>query len=416
MDEVDEYRFLYETCSQLIKTQESEELFCSIIQNLCTAFGAVASSLWVSDFQNGFGFRRIAYYQAKELQSFLPTLDFKVANLAAKKKQGLNCFNLKLDQDFKEIKEDIKITSIPLIKTSEYIGIINIWCKPNQVKGCSDTCDSCNMNKLLQKLTNDFASATYNYKYYSSSRHQRLNRELEFAHKIQAGLVPRNIPKVKGVSVAARSMMANEVGGDYVDLFLTQKNNLGIAVGDAMGKGIPAALWVAIARTTLRVAAKDNRLPHFVMSEVNQALYDDLIQQGMFLTLLYAWYEPVKQTLVFSNAGHYSPLLIRGPSREVKVLKFNGPYIGGKANYEFRSNAVKLSQGDILVFYTDGVIEAVNAQNQQFGLDHLIDVIVKNSFYKAPEILDNLWLHIGQHIGSYHQSDDLSCIILKVDD
>lgn len=416
MDEVEENRFLYKTCSQLIKAQENEELFPQIIQEVCSAFGAIASSLWVSNLQNGSGLRRIAYYQAdQELQSFLPTLDFKVANQVSKNKQGFNCFSLKTDQNFQEVKEDLYITSVPLTKTNESIGLLNIWCKLDQVK-CSNNCDTCNSKKLIHMLSNDFASAIYNYKYYSSSRQQRLNRELEFARKMQADLVPRNIPKISGITVAARSMMANEVGGDYIDLFLTQKDNLGIAVGDVMGKGIPAALGVAIARTALRVAAKENRLPHLVMREVNQALYNDLIQQGMFLTLLYAWYEPVKQALVFSNAGHYSPILIHGPSREPKVLKFNGPYIGGKANYEFRSNAVKLSRGDIVVFYTDGVIEAVNEQNEQFGVDHLIDVVIKNSFYRAPEILDNLWLHIGQHIGSYQQSDDISCVILKVEE
>jgi|GEM_PF-2025861 len=417
MDEVEEFRFLYETCSQLIKAQENEELFPRIIQNLCTAFKAVASSLWVSNSQNGFGFRRIAYHQAsQEIKSFLPTLDFKIANLAAKKKQGFICYNLKLDRNFQEVEENLKITSILLITKSEFIGVINIWCKYKLEQASCCNHNYCNNSILLQKLTNDFTSAIYNYKYYSNSRQQRLNRELEFARKMQTDLVPKSIPKIRGISVAARNMMANEVGGDYVDLFLTQKNNLGIAIGDVMGKGIPAALWTTVARATLRVAARDDLLPHLVISEVNQTLYEDLSQQDMFLTLLYAWYEPVKQTLVFANAGHYSPVLIQSTSGEHKVLKLNGPYIGGKANYEFRSNAIKLNQGDVLIFYTDGLIEAVNAQNEQFGLNNLIDVVVKNSFYKAPEILDNLWLHIGQHIGSYHQLDDLSCIVFKVDD
>lgn len=411
MNECEEYKLLYSICSQLIKVQDDKEIFNHVLQNLCNAFDALASSLWLVNIRDDLGFRRIAYYQSSQnVQSFLPTLDFKIIDLVAKNKQELICYNLKEDPNFREVTDDIHITSFPLVIKNELIGILNIFCNSEE-----KTYD-CYKFDILTKILGELGYALYNYKYYSNDHSKRINKELEFARNIQRNLLPKNLPKIKGLSMAIRSFMATEVGGDYVDLFRTHKNNLGIAVGDVMGKGIPAALWTTVARAILRVTAKKDSLPHLVLNEVNLQLFEDMSQQDMFLTLLYAWYEPISRTFVFSNAGHHNPVVIHSQSGEYEKYNHNGPFIGGRPDTKYKSKGIRLHKDDILILYTDGLIEAVNAQDEQFGLTNLINVVLRNSFYKAPEILDSLWLHLGQHIGNHHQLDDISCIILKVEE
>lgn len=408
MNECEEYKFLYNICSQLIKVQDNKEIFNTIIHDLCTSFGAIASSLWIVNTLDDVGFNRIAYYQSSQnVHSFLPTLDFKLTHFTAKNKLNLICYNLKGDCNFKEVTDDIHITSSPLVVKNELIGILNIWCN-------SEDPNRCHHIDLLPKIIGEIGHGLYNYKYYSNDQSKRIKKELEFAGKVQHNLLPKNLPEIKGLSIAIRSRMAREVGGDYVDVFKTERNNLGIAIGDVMGKGIPAALWTTVARAILRVTAKADSLPHLVLNEVNLQLFEDMAKQEMFLTLLYGWYEPFSHTFIFSSAGHHNPIIIHSQSGEYEKFNLKGLFIGGRPDTKYKSKGIRLNKDDILIIYSDGLIEAVNDQDQQFGLNNLIEVVIRNSFYKATEIMDSLWLHLGQHIGDHVQLDDISCIILKV--
>src|SRR5680860_498498 len=203
-----------------------------------------------------------------------------------------------------------------------------------------------------------------NYRNFSDSSHRRLNKELAIAKQIQASFLPKKTPQLAGISIAFQSMTAHEMGGDYLDIFQTQNKLVGIALGDVMGKGIPAALWMAMTKVTLSTIAKSGVQPHVVLEEVNKALYQDLVERDTFVTLLYALYEPVKKVLLLANAGHLPPLVFHGTTGQYELLKVKGTYIGGIKNRKYKLIGVQLMAGDVVLFYSDGVTEATNSSGE----------------------------------------------------
>ena len=182
-----------------------------------------------------------------------------------------------------------------------------------------------------------------------------------------------------------------------------------------MGIGIPAALWMAMTKVAMRTAAKDDTQPHLAISQVNSVLFPDLSRQGMFVTLLYALYDPYNKTLIFSNAGHLPPLLYRSKTRKVEPLRLKGPYIGGVENKNYQISGVRLQKGDIVLFYTDGLTEALNSAQKQLGIEKLAELLYSNALYDASQIIDRLIVDLGQFIGDYHQTDDITLAVLKVE-
>lgn len=407
-----ENKLLYQICSNLLKAQDDDNFLNQVVADVCQAIGAICCSIWVTG-DTGIGQKRIAFQQSVEkINDPLPNLDFLAANYAIEQRRFFVLHNVKGEAEFSEAQlNNLQITTCPLDVKKNLFGVLCIWNNdgsilPNEYE---------NYHLLLQKLADEISYGLYNIKYYSNKRGKRIKKELEIARNIQNGLIPKEIPVVKGVSLGARTYMANEIGGDYLDLFTTKGKNLGIAIGDVMGKGIPAALWMAMTRVTLRTAAIDDSQPQLALQDVNSVLFPDLSMQSMFVTLMYALYNPANKTLLFSNAGHLPPLLYHSNTEKFELLKIKGAYIGGVENKKYKLGAVQLHKGDIILFYTDGLTEAKNIQGEQMGIKKIVDIIRRNVLYKASEIIDSLSFHIGQHIGDYKQSDDITFALLKVE-
>lgn len=404
MTRTEETEILYQVCSLLLQAQEDEQAFTEITCRLCSGLGASCCSLWLARSGGGRSQERLAIYQAvKDLPSELVNLDFTVAKQAIEQGQSLVWQKLRVGEN-----QEMLLIASPLLRQAQVVGAVCLWFAPDTHAG--------NVTLMLvHQIIRDLAQGIYNYTYHSGVNGRSLSKELEMAAHIQTGLLPEKIPDIKGISLAMRSLMAHEVGGDYLDLFQTPNKLLGIAVGDVMGKGIPAALWMAMTRVALRTAARTFSQPDAVLEEVNRGLYPDLAGQSIFVTLQYALYEPVKKILFLANAGHLPPLIYHGRTGQFELLKVKGIYIGGLENYKFKLAGVQLKESDIVLFYSDGVTEAVNAEGQQFGLRKVVDVLEKNALFSAAEIADKLIIHLGQHIGDTRQRDDISFLLFKVE-
>ena len=406
---------MYQVCSLLIKAQQdNHEVFNQIAALLCQELGIIGSSIWLATHQGGIGQQRLAFFQAGEKLSYsLPNLDYQAAALVIEQGNGLVLHNIHNDENFHEARlNDLWVTAYPLKNKSELIGVFCIW--DNHNKHTHQERED--FMALVQKVGSELTSGLYNYKQYSQANHKRIVKELETARRIQLDLMPRELPVLQGTSLGIRTIPANEVGGDYLDIFLTNSKHLGIAIGDVMGKGFPAALWMAMTKVAMRTAAKDDTQPHFAVSQVNSVLFPDLSRQGIFVTLLYALYDPYKKTLLFSNAGHLPPLLYRSKTRKVEPLRLKGAYIGGVENKNYQISGVRLQKGDIVLFYTDGLTEAMNSAQKQLGIEKVAELLNSNALYDASQIIDRLIVNLGQFIGDYHQTDDITLAVLKVEE
>lgn len=196
-----------------------------------------------------------------------------------------------------------------------------------------------------------------------------LTKELDVARRIQESLVPQKFPPYpeRGeFSIYGRMLPATQVGGDLFDFFLLDEHRLMFAIGDVSGKGVAAAMWMAVSRTLLRSAAMKGRRPHECLHEVNQVLRMERVS-SMFVTCFVGVLDLRNGEMEYSNAGHNPPLLLRADGRVERTELTGGLVLGQFARAAYSSKQTRVAPGDSIVLYTDGVTEAMNPEHEQFS-------------------------------------------------
>jgi sigma-B regulation protein RsbU (phosphoserine phosphatase) len=241
-------------------------------------------------------------------------------------------------------------------------------------------------------------------------------RELELARRVQAALLSRNVLQVGPFHLGARLDPSREVGGDYYDLFPLGDGRAGVHIGDVSGKGIPAALLVAMARYSLRAwATAAGASPADVLRETNALICADLAEEmAMFVTACYAVLKPDPPRLVYASAGHHPPMIRRGNLVQVSTAARQPPPLGLAHGSEFYDRVVPLAAGDVLVFYTDGVIEARNATGDWFGLSGLERSLRAYADREPDAIAAAIVDDVIAHMAGQPLSDDTTVVVLKV--
>jgi serine phosphatase RsbU (regulator of sigma subunit) len=298
--------------------------------------------------------------------------------------------------------------AVPLLQGDEVIGVFNI--ESNRI-GAYDERD----RALLEGFASQATIAIQNARLYQESRRSRqLEHELEVAGEIQRTLMPRDIPRVTGVSLAVLSDPSAEVGGDFYDMFTFADKYLGMAVGDVVGKGVPAAIMMAALYTAFHEYAIDPLMtPSDVMARVNVKL-NETTAPDRFATLFYGVLGLKDGIFRYCNAGHNPPILCRSDGT-VEYLDTGGLVLGSFSFAEYQLGETELSEGDILVLYTDGVTEAINGDQQEFGIQRLESVIQGCPGLSAENIKQCLTEALKNFTGDAAQHDDITVIIVKVD-
>ena len=285
--------------------------------------------------------------------------------------------------------------------------------------------------RLLQLVADQTAVAMANNELTIELRdRERQDRELEIASEIQLRLLPRKCPLIQGVELAASCQTANRVGGDYYDFIPTnydQQTNQddpqaasvpwSIVIGDVMGKGVPAGLIMTMTRGMLRAEVLNRHSPAAILGHLNRVMYGDLDNNHRFVTLFYSEYDPKTQILSYSNAAHHPPLLWQAQTQSIVKLDTEGMLIGLDADSQYEDAQIKLAAGDILVYYTDGFTDAVNARGERFDEDNWI-----KSFQAACLECDNpqtillyLFERVQKFIGSGNKNgDDMTLVVMRV--
>lgn len=233
--------------------------------------------------------------------------------------------------------------------------------------------------------------------------------EMEVAHEIQTSLMAPSEIVTGNWNMAARSIPAKDVGGDFYEYIpYLDKGIGGIAIGDVAGKGIPAALQMAVVRTLFRVEARRRIFPAETLISVNMALQAER-SFGM-VTMLYAFVDPATSVLHVANAGHNFPIILNGTIEEIHLP---GLPLGIDDDVEYEEKAVKLLPGTSVILYTDGVVEAMNDEGEMYGFDNFSDAIMRFKDLDPRPMVDAILREIAEFTQNAPQSDDITVLVLQ---
>ncbi|MBK9315316.1 MAG: SpoIIE family protein phosphatase [Acidobacteria bacterium] len=281
-----------------------------------------------------------------------------------------------------------------------------------------------------------------------SAEKERLDQEVRIASQVQSMLFPRSIPKTEKLDIAQGVCIpARSVSGDYFDYLDVDSGTIGLVIADVCGKGVSAALMMASLQANLRSQVKAfhealnltssiNRIPETIgdtgsenrahlhpvsriVQSVNEQVSSTMIDAS-YITLFYAEFDDAKSTLRYTNAGHNPPLLVSRPDggapdfNHITRLEDGGTVLGIFRDFEYSDSEIPLKPGDVLVAFTDGLIEALGPQNEEFGEDRIIDAILSNHHRSALEIRDAILTSVKSWTSGAEQEDDLTLMVFKV--
>jgi phosphoserine phosphatase RsbU/P len=236
-------------------------------------------------------------------------------------------------------------------------------------------------------------------------------RENEIARDIHRGLLPRQDPLFAGLDVSGGFKAADGLGGDYYGYVAMADGSLGVGIADVAGHGVGAALYMAIAKGALETEARDTLSAGEILGRVNEVLAADFSSSDMFATFVFARFLPDARRFIWSNAGHNPPLLLRAGG-EVLQLKPCGPALGIVTGARWRDLEQRFSPGDVLVLYTDGVVEAKSAAKEFFGVDRLI-AAARQEAASAAAIRENVLRALARHVGAASVDDDVTLLVAR---
>jgi sigma-B regulation protein RsbU (phosphoserine phosphatase) len=254
--------------------------------------------------------------------------------------------------------------------------------------------------------------------YEHQAAQRRIAQELELAQEFQQMLLPSALPRVRGLDIAGFSKPAQEVGGDYYDVFwVLPPEYLGVVIVDVAGKGIPGALVMAILRSVLKAEAPGSTSPREVLKRVNRRILEDT-KDNVFITVLYGIINVPARRMRIVRAGH-EPLIVCGASDEPQVCMPSGIALGMVGDEMFdvlEEREIDLKEGDTAILYTDGVIEAANAQWEEFGSERFLAGVKGRVSQPAQRQIDGILEDIQRFTGGIPQQDDITLVAVRVGD
>jgi sigma-B regulation protein RsbU (phosphoserine phosphatase) len=240
---------------------------------------------------------------------------------------------------------------------------------------------------------------------------ERLERELAIARQIQESILPDTLPQLEGYDIAALTVPAHEVGGDYYDFIPINSHRFGLVLGDACDKGIPAALYINLTNSMVHIEASRNPSPEATLQLVNHHLIG-MSHARMFVTLLYGILD-ISGRFDYCRAGHPYPLVLDSRNVQVETPYSLGMPLGIDDDIVLDPQTLVIPAGGLLVIYSDGLSEALDIADNQFGVERLLNGLPGIAHLPATQICSQLWKQVQEFIGQASQSDDFTVIVIK---
>jgi sigma-B regulation protein RsbU (phosphoserine phosphatase) len=269
--------------------------------------------------------------------------------------------------------------------------------------------------RLVRLMANQAALAIETTRLHEEeTKAQNFEKELAVGRQIQLSLLPKSAPDVPGWEWATFYNAAREVGGDFYDFFRLpgEPPRLGMVIADVVGKGVPAALFMARTSTMIRAAALEGASPSAALTRANDLILKDR-RSELFLTAFYAALDPASGRLVYADAGHNRPLWLQVATGQLTEMAGRGFVLGALDTIDLEERAIDVAPGDYMVFYTDGVTEAMDNAHQPFGEKRLRRVVMAKTGASAQEMLEAIVDAVQAFSGSAPQSDDVALFIVR---
>lgn len=247
-----------------------------------------------------------------------------------------------------------------------------------------------------------------------SLQKERIQTEMDLAKKVQMSLLPKQTPRYPEIEIAARSLAASEVGGDFYD-FSHNGDLLSLSLGDVSGKGMGAALFMAMLRTVLRGKAAEqtcDAAPGEILEQANAQLYEDFSEIGMFATVFQGQYNVKNNTFHFANDGH-APVIYRPHGGKARMLVADNPPLGILPDHSQAFQSLLIRSGDVFLIASDGITEAEQENGDMFGYDRLLELIDEHAHLSANQLLETIFKTVCEFSGEKVQSDDQTIMVLK---
>jgi len=315
------------------------------------------------------------------------------------------------DERFKGLSWDLTINSIlcvPLMVKSELMGVITSYNKKDKVGFTQED------QRLLAIIAGQSAQIIENARLYEEEKaYMSMKEQVRLAYQIQKDLLPDSQPDIKGYDIAARSIPAQMVGGDYYDFIEIEDDRMAICLGDVSGKGLPASLLMANLQATLRGQTIVGSPVHESVLRSNKLLYRSTDPEK-FATLFYGVLDVGSHQLSYCNAGHEIPFVLSNKGAPA-LLETGGMALGVMDEFPYERDEISINVGDLLIIYSDGIPDATNEFDHPFGEKQLVALAHNLRGKPAMGILDGIIEAVQEHEGGTEQLDDLTLVVVKRD-
>src|SRR5579872_2114906 len=393
---------------------ELDELFTRIAQLMRRVIDYRTFGIWLLNDNRGELEIKLAVQYGEKVDVPRVPVGEGLVGYAALHKEPVLVPDVAEDPRYINVVADVRSElAIPMLLKDRVIGVLDLESPELDAFTKRDV-------EILTLLASQAAVAIENARLYETVRANevRLEKELRFAQRVQTALLPVGLPKrMKGVDVAAAFAPAHELGGDFHDFLSPEANTLAVAVGDVSGKGVPAALYSVFAaelvrgRTFRRRFLPDRSGPASVLSSVNTILHQRQLEE-YYCTLCYAIFDLKRRTVTLANSG--LPYPIRATAEEVTQIELPGVPLGSFSGSTYDEVTVALHQGDLFVFCTDGVFEAMNGSGEEFGAARLIDVVAGARQQDAKTVVASIVSAVDAFREGTAPNDDMTVVAVKI--
>lgn len=333
---------------------------------------------------------------------------------AALHREAVNVPDVSQDPRYIKIVDDVRSElAVPMLLKDRCIGVFDLESPELDAFSKRDV-------EILTLLASQVAVAIENARLYEavSATEARLEKELKFAQRVQAALLPSQLPKrLKGVDIAGSFTPARELGGDFHDFLVPESQTLIVALGDVSGKGVPAALYSVFAgelvrgRTFRRRYLPERSSPANVLSSINTILHERQLEE-YYCTLCYALFDLKRRTVTLANSGVPYPVRVTGDTCE--QIELPGVPLGSFFGVTYDEVTLPLANGDVFVFCSDGVTEAMTREGDEFGAERLLEVVRRTRHETAREIVQAIAGAVDDHRAGFPSNDDTTIVALRI--
>ena len=407
---IEELSVLNEISTAISSTQPLEQIIDLIVRKCVKHLKVEQGAVMLLNEQDQEKPFRTMIRKQDSVSNYLPyRLDAQLTGWMLKNKTPLLINDLEKDSRFNFMVNNEfpihSLLSVPMNVKGKMIGLLTVFNKKNIDFSNND-------QRLLGIISAQSAQIIENARLYQEEQaFIHLQEEMRLAYEIQVDLLPKFQPDVLGYQIAGKSIPAKDVGGDYFDFIQIDEDRMAFCIADISGKGIPAAILMANLQASLRGQAKLDKSCKDCVSFTNDILYHNTAP-NKFATLFYGILNNVTHEITYCNAGHNEPFLFSKENNLTK-LSAGGLVAGIVPSYPFEEAVFSMLPGELLILFSDGITEAMNNNEEEYGDDRLMEIIVNHRSELPENLLEIIFKEVQKFCGKTAQMDDMTIVIVK---